>query len=190
MGIAAGTRVLVFAGRFAPEKHLDVLAAAVDRLGDPYLLLAIGNGPTPPPRSARVRVLPFVADADELATALASADAFVHAGDQETFGLSVLEALACGTPVIARRAGGLAELVDPTLGIGVESGRAEAFAEAIEALFAIDRDTLKQAARTRAEANDWERVLPALLAQYRSLLQGAPSRDRRGAAQPAAAHGR
>ena len=190
MGMAPGTRVLVFAGRFAPEKHLDVLAAAVERLGDPYLLLAIGNGPTPPPRSARVRVLPFIADADELATALASADAFVHAGDQETFGLSVLEAMACGTPIVARRAGGLAELVDPTVGIGVGSGRPEAFADAIEALFAVDRDALRQAARTRAEANDWERVLPALLTQYRSLLQGAPARDRLAASQPTAVHGR
>ena len=190
MGIAVDTRVLVFAGRFAPEKHLDVLATAIDRLGDPYLLLAIGSGPMPPPRSARIRVLPFIADADELATALASADAFVHAGDQETFGLSVLEAMACGTPVVARRAGGLAELVDRTVGIGVESGRAEAFAEAIEALFALDRDALRLAARTRAEANDWERVLPALLTQYRSVLQGTPTRDRLDASQPTAAHGR
>ena len=43
---------------------------------------------------------------------LASADAFVHAGDQETFGLSVLEAMACGTPAVVRDAEGLAELAD------------------------------------------------------------------------------
>ena len=190
LGIEPDTRVLVFAGRFAPEKHLDVLADAVDLLGDRYLLLAIGHGPTPPPHSARVRVLSFVADTDELATALASADAFVHAGDQETFGLSVLEAMACGTPVIARRAEGLAELVDSTVGIGVESGSVAAFAEAIDALFSRDRAALGQAARTRAEANDWERVLPALLTQYRNLLHGAAAREPRVAVRPIAAPGR
>ena len=190
LGIGPDTRVLVFAGRFAPEKHLDLLADAVELLGDRYLLLALGNGPTPPPRSARVRVLPFVADTDELATALASADAFVHAGDQETFGLSVLEAMACGTPVVARRSEGLAELVDSTVGIGVESGSAVAFAEAIDALFSRDRAALGQAARTRAEANDWERVLPTLLTQYRSLLHGAPAREPRVAVRPIAAAGR
>ena len=93
-GVAATDRLLVYAGRFAAEKNLDVLAAAVDRLGAPYTLLAIGAGPRPP-SGRRVRVVPFVAGPEALATALASADAFVHAGDQETFGLSALEAMAC-----------------------------------------------------------------------------------------------
>jgi alpha-1,6-mannosyltransferase len=174
-GYGADARLLVYAGRFAPEKHLDVLAAAVARLGPPYALLAIGAGPTPP-RGPGVRVVPFLADAGALATALASADAFVHAGDQETFGLSLLEAFACGTPAVVRRAEGLAELVDPSVGLGVEHGRADEFAAAIEALFATDRAALGGAARARAEAYDWQRVLPALLAQYRSLLRGADER--------------
>ncbi|HYM47234.1 MAG TPA: glycosyltransferase, partial [Burkholderiaceae bacterium] len=37
--------LLLYAGRFAPEKNLDQLAAAVDRLGAPYVLIAIGDGP-------------------------------------------------------------------------------------------------------------------------------------------------
>ena len=172
LGYDGGTRLLVYAGRFAPEKHLDVLAAAVARLGPPYTLLAIGAGPAPP-QGPGVRVLPFVADHDGVACALASADAFVHAGDQETFGLSLLEALACGTPAVVRAAGGLAELVDASVGVAVERGRAEDFADAIAALFAGDRSARGSAARTRAEAYDWERVLPSLLAHYRSLLRGA-----------------
>ncbi|MEO7057300.1 MAG: glycosyltransferase, partial [Caldimonas sp.] len=169
MGFDDATRVLVFAGRFAAEKHLDVLTAAVERLGDPYVLVAVGAGPRPP-RGARVRVLPFVQGAAGLAEVLASADVFVHAGDQETFGLSVLEALACGTPAVVRGTEGLAELVDERTGIAVADGSAAAFAEAIAAVFERGPATYAEAARERGEAGDWVRVLPALAARYRRLV--------------------
>jgi alpha-1,6-mannosyltransferase len=164
-------RLLVYAGRFAPEKHLDVVAAAVARLGAPHVLVAIGAGPAPPPASSRVAVLPFVASAAELATALASADAFVHAGDQETFGLSALEAMACGTPAVLRASEGLAELTDGDSGaLGVRDGSAAAFAEAIAALFAGDVAERSRAARRRAEASDWKSVFPGLLGHYQRLV--------------------
>ena len=164
-------RLLVYAGRFAPEKHLDVLAAAVERLGAPYLLVAIGAGPAPPPSGERVAVLPYVASAAELATALASADAFVHAGDQETFGLSALEAMACGTPAVLRASEGLGELADGDGGaLGVPEGSAQAFADAIAALFAGDVEARSRAARRRAEASDWKSVFPALLGHYQRLV--------------------
>ena len=171
LGLAADDRVLVYAGRFAPEKHLDVLADAVGRLGAPHVLLAIGAGPVPP-AGERVRVVPFVADVGALAAILAGAEAFVHAGDQETFGLSALEAMACGTPIVVRRAEGLAELADGACGLAVEHGTGAAFAEAIAALLAGDRPAQRRAARARAEGNDWEQVLPALLDHYRRLLAG------------------
>jgi alpha-1,6-mannosyltransferase len=168
--LPAGTRLLIYAGRFAPEKHLDVLASAVRQLGAPYRLLALGAGPTPP-SGERVSTMPFVGDAVRLATMLASADAFVHAGDQETFGLSVLEALACGTPVVARAAEGLAELVDDRVGVPVFDGRADSFAQAIRALFERPRSHRAAAARRRAQAYDWEGLMPSLLGQYERLLQ-------------------
>jgi alpha-1,6-mannosyltransferase len=120
-------------------------------------------------------VLPFVAAVPALARILAGADAFVHAGDQETFGLSALEAMACGTPVVLRRAEGLAELADDASGIAVEHGSGAAFAEAIAALLAGDRAAQRRAARARAETHDWEQVLPALLGHYRRLVDGAPA---------------
>ena len=169
-GWSDATHVLVYAGRFAREKHLDVVAAAVERLDAPYVLIAIGAGPAPPPASDRVVVAPFVASARELATALASADAFVHAGDQETFGLSALEAMACATPAVLRARAGLAELCDDDGAIGGNEGGATACAEAIAALFAGDRARRARAARARAEACDWQRVFPALVAHYQRLL--------------------
>ncbi len=197
-GWTAATRVLVYAGRFAAEKHLDVLVDAVKRLGSPYVLVLVGAGPVQPRPSERVVVMPFLQTA-ELATALASADAFVHAGDQETFGLSVLEALACGTPAVVRAAEGLAELVDgedagrngnERIGYAVGSGTGAAFAEAIVALFGHDPPALAGAARRRAEASDWERVLPTLTGHYLRLLGREGAASAGVAADGAAAAGR
>jgi alpha-1,6-mannosyltransferase len=172
LGLAQDDCVLLYAGRFAPEKHLGLLAAAVRRLGPRHRLVAIGHGPAPP-RGAQVVVLPHEPRAERLARALASADAFVHAGDQETFGLAALEAMACGTPVLVRAAAGLAELVEGGAGIGVDSGKVDDWAGAIEALLAApDAASRLRRARARAEAHDWQRVLPALLQRYQRLLLG------------------
>ena len=122
------------------------------------------------PATERVVVQPFVASASELATVLASADAFVHAGDQETFGLSVLEAMACGTPAVVRDAEGLGELAGVGAAIAVPAGTGAAFAAAIDSLFAGDRGARSRAARRQAEASDWGRVLPGLLGHYLRLL--------------------
>jgi len=172
--LPAGARLLVYAGRFAREKHLDVLADAVRRLGPPYILLAVGAGPTPP-RGDGVMLSPHRLDPFALATVLASADVFIHGGDQETFGLSVLEAMSCGLPVIARPVEGLADLVDDSVGQCVHGPRADDFARAVFDFFERDHLALSLAARRRAEAYDWNRVLPLLMAQYRRLLRHEPT---------------
>ncbi len=172
IGLPPDARVLLYAGRLAPEKQLDVLARAVQRLDKRHWLVTMGAGPCPV-RTAdceRLISLPPAASLDELARALSSADAFVHAGEQETFGLSVLEAMACGTPVVARAVEGLAELVDESVGMPVRQRGSAAFAEAIENLFERDREALSRAARARAERRDWREVLPLLASHYKDLL--------------------
>jgi len=173
VGCATSDIVLLYAGRFAPEKNLDRLAAAVDRLRAPYRLIAIGDGPSPP-RGARLRVLPYQSDAAALARALASADIFVHAGNQETFGLAALEALACGTPVIARACAGLTDLIDGRAAIGVERDDVAAFADAIAAA-APAAAALRNEARRRALEFDANHAFSQLLNRYTALCISARS---------------
>ena len=157
----------MYAGRFAPEKNLDQLAAAVARLGAPFVLVAIGDGPRPP-SGARVRVLPYHSEPLELARALASADLFVHAGDQETFGLAPLEALACGTPAVVRARGGLKDLIDGDAAVGVERVGCDALAEAIRDV-APRAGVLRNAARRRACEFDSDRSFSQLFKRYTAL---------------------
>jgi alpha-1,6-mannosyltransferase len=183
LGLAPQTRLLVFAGRFANEKNMWVLEQAASALGPPYALLAIGSGPHPP-RGSNVITLPFESDANSLAGWLASADALVHAGDQETFGLIVLEAMSCGIPVVCADAGGVRELVDASVGIRVRPCDASAMAAGIDALFASDAKSRGRLARARAVRDyDWNVVMPSIVAYYRAAqrqtdrLQPAISRE-------------
>ena len=174
-GYAPSDIVLLYTGRFAPEKNLDRLVAAVDQLGAPYQLVLIGDGPSRP-RGSRLRLVGYQSDPAALARALASADIFVHAGDQETFGLAALEALACGTPVVARASGGLTDLIDGRAVIGVERDDAAPFAEAIASTAPV-ATTLRGDARRRALEFDANHTFAQLVNRYTTLCLGARPRD-------------
>ena len=166
LGLSSDVRLLVFAGRPAREKRLDVLVEAVERLGGPYKLLLIGAGEGAPP-SDRVLELPYESSQTNLARLLASCDAFVHANVTEPFGLVALEAMACGLPVIGPPAGGVAESVDEHVGQLAVRQDPEAFAEAIEGLFARDVRAIGAEARRRTvEQHRWDAVFERLSAVY------------------------
>jgi alpha-1,6-mannosyltransferase len=170
LGLPPEARVLVFAGRFAEEKNLPVLFQAFARLGAPYHLLLIGGGRRARP-AANVTMMPYRRDSHELAQWIASADALVHAGTQETFGLVILEAMACGRPVVAARAGAFPECVDETVGALAEPHSAASMAEAIASLYERDLDAVGAAARARVLRHfTWSHAFHAQLAAYASLL--------------------
>jgi alpha-1,6-mannosyltransferase len=170
--LPADLRLVVYAGRFTAEKRLDLVADAVRRLGPRYRLLAVGSGPRPP-TGAQVIVLPAEESGRRVARLLASSDCFVHAGDHESFGLSALEAMACGTPVVASAQGGLGELVAGA-GTTVESRQPEAWAEAIAAAIDDGDSQLAYAALQRAQSLHWPLVMAELIERYESLLDAAP----------------
>lgn len=169
LGLSPKHRLLVFAGRPAREKRLDVLVEAVEQLGEPYVLAFVGAGAGAPP-SDRVICLPYQREPAALARVLASCDAFVHANDAEPFGLIVLEAMACGLPVVGVASGGVSESVDASVGQLASVSTPQAMAEAIEALFERDAAALGQAARQRAvERHAWDAVFSRLSRIYADI---------------------
>ncbi|KQW52007.1 MULTISPECIES: glycosyltransferase [unclassified Roseateles] len=167
-GLAPSTRLLIYTGRFAPEKNLQLLADAVALLGRGHVLVAVGNGPAAPV-GEQVLVLPPEHDCRQLARMVASCDAYVHAGNQETFGLGLLEAMACGTPVVAADAAGLAELAGGA-GLLVDRQRAGSWAEAMEASLSSNNSAHRRTALARAQAQDWPRVLAQMTRRYAVLI--------------------
>jgi len=171
IGVAEETRLLVYAGRFAREKNLHVLTGAVDKLGDPYHLLMVGADRLARP-SPRVTQLPYEGDAGKLARVLASCDALVHAGDQETFGLIVIEGMACGLPVVTSTKSGAAELLrEHDAGFTCASGDGAAFAAHMRALLDTPtRARLSENARRATLALSPTAVTLQLVLLYRDLL--------------------
>jgi alpha-1,6-mannosyltransferase len=170
LGLPPGTRLLVFAGRNAREKRLDSLLQAVARLGRGYHLLLAGPGMERPQQDNATAISRYV-DARELAVLLAGSDALVHAGDAETFGLIVLEAMASGIPVVGVDAGAVPELVTPSVGVLARSSAPGDLADAIAALFECDVSEMGRAARRAVETRwTWDICMRGLLAAYAELL--------------------
>ncbi|MCL7378986.1 glycosyltransferase [Streptomyces sp. 35G-GA-8] len=180
--------LLVLGSRLSVEKRpgtaLDALAELRKR-GVPAVLVVAGDGPLRAGlvRRARAERLPalflgHVADRAAMADLQATADVCLAPGPAETFGLSALEALACGTPVVASASSALPEVIGDA-GIAARDNAA-AFADAIQELMARPEGPRRAAARARAELFSWENAVAAFLAAHDvpldvSMLNKVPS---------------
>jgi alpha-1,6-mannosyltransferase len=174
LGLSPDAKLLVFAGRPAREKNIDVILEAAAKLGPDYHLLLVGAGAGARPQANAI-FLPYRRDPSEVARIIASCDAFVHANHREPFGLVVLEAMACGLPVVGVESGGVSELVDEAVGQLAARAEAGPLAEAIETLFARDWREVGLAARRRAEERHaWNRTFEKLSALYGGLAGARP----------------
>ncbi|KJH78128.1 glycosyltransferase family 4 protein [Pseudomonas sp. ES3-33] len=170
LGIAEDSRLLIFAGRGSKEKNLPVLLDCMKRLGPRFHLLLVGSSmPTLVPDN--VTVIDEFCPAPHVARLMASSDALLHAGDQETFGLVILEAMASGIPVIAVAAGAFQEVVTDQCGLLCAPNSPAAMASAVHALFSSGSTALGQQARRHVEQHyAWDTVVDSLLGHYHAVL--------------------
>jgi alpha-1,6-mannosyltransferase len=166
---------LVHFGRLSREKspHLAVAAAVeLHRRGLDVRMDVYGDGPHRDELEALAADAPVhfhghVASRVELAERVARADVSISACPGETFGLSVLEALACGTPAVTASAGGASELINAACGAW-GSPDPRGIADAVERVLAMDPIERRRAARERAVEFPWTECVEALLDVHRS----------------------
>ncbi|MFV2102850.1 glycosyltransferase [Micromonospora sp. LOL_024] len=153
--------LLVHCARLSVEKRPELAVGALAELrraGVPAVLVMVGDGPRRPALLRRAADLPvtftgFLPDRCALAALMASADVVLAPGPVETFGLAGLEALACGTPVVANAASALPEVLGAG-GLAVH-GTPAAIARAVGRLLELPRAERRTAARRRAEQFGW-----------------------------------
>ncbi|HET8649652.1 MAG TPA: glycosyltransferase [Gemmatimonadales bacterium] len=168
----------IYAGRLAREKQIrPVIEAwrAVEQRTMAQLVL-VGAGPDAAnlrrlAGADRVHWLNFQKDQNALADLLAAMDLYIAPGPAETFGLSALEAMASGLPVLSVDAGAVPELVRGAGAGGLYPlGDKAAIAEQAISLFESDLVAAGRRSRGYAEAHHaWEPALDNLFALYRRL---------------------
>jgi glycosyltransferase involved in cell wall biosynthesis len=206
LNIPQDARVLLFAAngiRRSVWRDYDILRSAValvgERLrGEKVLCVALGDN-SPPERLGEAEVLfvPFQSMCNTVARFYQAADLYVHAARADTFPRVVLEALACGTPVIATAVGGIPEQIrglrcetsqdahlntygaDEATGVLIAKGDVRAMALAIERI--LKNDPLRyrmgeNAGKDAEERFNLQRQTDQYLEWYRELLKNQHER--------------
>lgn len=169
-----GELVVGYVGRVAPEKSLHRLAAL--RGLDGIRLAIVGDGPSRARVERELAGMPVTwlgrLGGEELATAYAAFDVFVHTGSEETFGQTVQEAQATGIPVVAPRAGGPLDLIESgRTGMLFEPRSRTHLRRSVEAL--VDdrvRARMGEAGRRRVLDRSWGRLGDELVGHYRAAI--------------------
>jgi D-inositol-3-phosphate glycosyltransferase len=192
-------RLVLFVGRIEQIKGIDVLLRAIGmlfraypELRDDICLLVVGGALDAEDEEAETEkivelrrlvhehrlenTVDFVGSQDQprLAIFYNAADVTAVPSLTESFGLVALESMACGTPVVGTRVGGLQTVIENDVsGLLVPAGDDAALAEAMARVL-LDhalRLRLAAGARERAKAYSWHRVGDAVAALYADLLQ-------------------
>lgn len=197
IGVPCPDRMLLFVGRIEPLKGVDTLIQAVGILQSegvfneqPYCLAVIG-GDTHISREQMTDemdrlqslgkslgvhdLVTFLGrrDQDTLQYYYSAAEVVVVPSYYESFGLVALEAMACGTPVVASETGGLAFLVkDGETGFHVPADDPKALAERLRIIIQNDilRERLGAQAAEYAKAFAWSKIIDQIIDLYGSLL--------------------
>lgn len=190
LGLTQTGPLLVYSGRLDNEKSADVLVEMFRRL-PPELdaaMVMIGHGKLAGELQERAAGLPvvfpgFIDDRAALARALASCDIYVSAMASETFGVSVIEAQACGLPVIGVDGGEMRARVPAATGLLGPVGDAAAMAANVVALWRGDWRGAGRAGRAMVQSRyDWSStfgqlfgsIYPAALAEARARVKRGP----------------
>ena len=147
-------------------------------------LLLLGDGPLREQlvglEGERIFAPGYCRDRDDLAASLASADLYVSAMADETFGISIIEAQASGLPVVGVAAGAMVDRVPQGLGLVGEVDDAAVMASNIVAVLAGDMATMCARARAHALQFSWDQSMELLFGRvYRSALARAAQRSSR-----------
>ena len=167
LGVQPHQPLLIYVGRLDREKKAQIVVDAFRRLPRELgaTLVLLGEGPlreTISSSGTRILAPGYIRDRAEIARWLASADIYVSAMADETFGISIIEAQASGLPVVGVAAGAMLDRVTPEIGRLGPVGDAAAMTANILDVWNGDRSAMGARACRHALQYGWEGSMEAL----------------------------
>lgn len=168
--------ILLFAGLLIPRKRVHILLSALPNIADAQVA-TVGSGPLQSALETQARELgvrervAFLGQKtpDEMPGYFPAADILVLPSEREGWANVLLEAMACGTPVVASAVDGACELVtDPRAGLLAESDAPEDYASAINKL--LTAGPARADVRAYAEQFGWEAISAGQMTIFRNAL--------------------
>jgi len=183
--------IFIYLGRLAPEKNLPLLLRSFHGVASTYdhvRLLIVGDGPDRENLEAQVKLMNInskvhfagMVDYQYVPNYLASSDVFVTPSSSETFGLSTIEAMATGLPVIGIDAPGTTDIVEDGI-TGIISPDDVAVLTAKLILLATEHELRKrmgQQALVSSKRYDIQTTTGTLIQHYERLVEEAKMRKR------------
>ncbi len=168
--------LLLYVGRVSAEKQIDQIKPVLEAIPDAHLAI-VGDGPHREVlenhfQGTNTHFVGYLQGL-ELATAFASADAFIFPSRTETLGLVLLEAMAAGCPVVACASGGIPDIVtDGVNGYLFSPQDPDGAIVATQSLLAAkqEKELLRSNARLEAEKWSWSAATQQLKRYYTEVL--------------------
>jgi UDP-glucose:(heptosyl)LPS alpha-1,3-glucosyltransferase len=165
LGLADGDRMILFIGNEFGRKGLPVLVEALGLLGPEVQLAVVGGSPELVAAQASRPATRRLGDRLRFAGAQTDPRPWLHAADAlampsayESYGLVVLEALACGVPVVATRTGCVPDVIREGFNGALVGSGPDDLAAGLRRALDLDPEQSRPAARTSPEAHSWVEV--------------------------------
>lgn len=158
-----GKPIVLFVGNIIKRKNVDLILEAKKQSSQDFELVVVGDGPLKKDLENKVSNeniadVRFLGSRDDVENIIPGCDVLVLPSFSESFGLVLIEALACEKPVIGSAVGGISEIITDDVGLLIDPNDSSTLADAIDKMLSDDEFRQKLASNARNRAIDFSKV--------------------------------
>lgn len=158
-----GKPIVLFVGNIIKRKNVNLILEAKKQSKTDYEVVIVGDGPLKNELESKVEKenipdVRFLGSRDDVENIIPGCDVLVLPSFSESFGLVLIEALACGKPVIGSNVGGITEIITDDVGLLINPNDASTLSDALDRIIGDDEFRQNLASNARNRAYDFSKV--------------------------------